>query len=94
MQRKPAKYTRYRPSARVLSYTVSTLLIPSVRMVVVGIKSSTQNDASGPRHALCPAASSHALSTILGQGICRDDVRFTHMLWAQGSSLLPTTNKQ
>ena len=44
MQRKTITYTRYRPTARVLS----TGLIASIRVVVVGIESRMRNDATGP----------------------------------------------
>ena len=40
-------YTRYKPTARVLS----TVRIVSIRVVVVGIENPAQNDASGPEHA-------------------------------------------
>ena len=45
--RKTVAYTRYRPTARVLS----TVLIPSIRVVVMVIEKPGKNDASGPRHA-------------------------------------------
>ena len=52
IKRKPLRYTytRYRPTARVLS----TVLIASIRVVVVGIENRAQNDASGPGHARVP----------------------------------------
>ena len=37
----------YRPTERVLS----TVLIASIRVAVVGIENPAQNDASGPQHA-------------------------------------------
>jgi hypothetical protein len=45
--RKTVAYTRYRPTARVLS----TVRIPSIRVVVMVIEKPGKNDASGPRHA-------------------------------------------
>ena len=43
MQRKTVTYTRYRPTARVLS----TILIASVVVVVIVIENRAENDASG-----------------------------------------------
>ena len=53
-------YTWYRPTARVLS----TVFIPSIRVMVMGIENPAKNDASGAVHASCQA---HALFTCAGR---------------------------
>ena len=69
MQRKTVTYTRYRPTERVLS----TVLIASIRVVVVGIENRAQNDASGPGHARVPLT---RYLHVLGQ----QNTVYTHLL--------------